>query len=198
MQGFLQIEPKAEKVKPYLQYQIGMMYFKGLGTSVDNQKAVEYFEKSAELGNQYARRLLALKYISGGNIAKDTQKGISLLTECADNGDAFSCCKLGCLYLFGIDGIEKDKEKAVEWLNKSAEQGSEYARNLLENMEHYQSEMLTNTVLGLLVNLSRCICDDYNQNFHSTRMSVDKKLRRMMHEKKQALGIKEDHSQQQY
>lgn len=198
LQGFLQIEPLAKKIKPYLQYQIGMMYSKGLGTPVDNQKAIEYLEKSAELGNQYAKRSLALEYISGENIAKDTQKGISLLTECADSGDAFSCCKLGCLYLFGIDGIKKDKEKAIEWLNKSAEQGSEYARNLLENMEQYQSEMLTNTVLGLFVNLSRCIADDYNQNFHSTRMSIDQKLRRMMHEKKQALGIKEDHSQQQY
>ena len=198
LQGFLQIEPLAKKIKPYLQYQIGMMYSKGLGTPVDNQKAIEYLEKSAELGNQYAKRSLALEYISGGNITQDTQNGISLLTECADSGDAFSCCKLGCLYLFGIDGIKKDKEKAIEWLNKSAEQGSEYARNLLENMEQYQSEMLTNTVLGLFVNLSRCIADDYNQNFHSTRMSIDQKLRRMMHEKKQALGIKEDHSQQQY
>lgn len=198
LQGFLQIEPLAKKIKPYLQYQIGMMYSKGLGTPVDNQKAIKYLEKSAELGNQYAKRSLALEYISGENIAKDTQKGIFLLTECAESGDAFSCCKLGCLYLFGIDGIKKDKEKAIEWLNKSAEQGSEYARNLLENMEQYQSEMLTNTVLGLFVNLSRCIDDDYNQNFHSTRMSIDQKLRRMIHEKKQALGIKEDHSQQQY
>ena len=198
LQGFLQIEPLAKKRKPYLQYQIGMMYSKGLGTPVDNQKAIEYLEKSAELGNQYAKRSLALEYISGGNITQDTQNGISLLTECADSGDAFSCCKLGCLYLFGIDGIKKDKEKAIEWLNKSAKQGNEYARNLLENMEQYQSEMLTNTVLGLFVNLSRCIADDYNQKFHSMRMSIDQKLRRMMHEKKQALGIKEDHSQQQY
>ena len=198
LQGFIQIEPLAKKIRPYLQYQIGMMYSKGLGTPVDKQKAIESLEKSAELGNQYAKRLLALEYISGENIAQDTQKGISLLTECADSGDAFSCCKLGCLYLFGIDGIKKDKEKAIEWLNKSAEQGSGYARDLLENMEQYQSEMLTNTVLGLFVNLSRCIADDYNQNFHSTRMSVDQKLRRMMHEKKQALGIKEEHSQQQY
>ncbi len=198
LQGFLQIEPLAKKIKPYLQYQIGMMYSKGLGTPVDNQKAIEYLEKSAELGNQYAKRSLALEYISGGNITQDTQNGISLLTECADSGDAFSCCKLGCLYLFGIDGIKKDKEKAIEWLNKSAKQGNEYARNLLENMEQYQSEMLTNTVLGLFVNLSRCIADDYNQKFHSMRMSIDQKLRRMMHEKKQALGIKEDHSQQQY
>lgn len=41
LQGFIQIEPRAKKIKPYLQYQIGMMYFKGLGTLVDNQKASE-------------------------------------------------------------------------------------------------------------------------------------------------------------
>ena len=61
LQKFIQIEPKAKKIKPYLQYQIGMMYFKGLGTLVDNQKAAEYFEKSAEFGNQYAKRLLAFE-----------------------------------------------------------------------------------------------------------------------------------------
>lgn len=198
LQGFLQIEPLAKKIKPYLQYQIGMMYFKGLGVSINNQKAVEYFEKSAELGNQYAKRLLALEYISGETIARDIEKGIAMLTEYADRGDAFSCCKLSYFYLFGIDGIEKDKEKVVEWLNKSVEQGNEYAQDLLENMEQYQSEMLTNTVLRLFVNLSRCIADDYNQKFNSSRMSVDKKLRRMMQKKKQALGIKEDYSQQQY
>lgn len=31
LQGFIQIEPKAKKIKPYLLYQIGMMHFKGLG-----------------------------------------------------------------------------------------------------------------------------------------------------------------------
>lgn len=61
-----------------------------------------------------------------------------------------------------------------------------------------QSELLSNTIMSLLVNLSRCIVDDYNQKFNSARISVDKKLRRMMQEKKQALGLKEDFSQQQY
>ena len=98
LQGFIQIEPRAKKVKPYLQYQIGMMYFKGFGTLVDNQKAIEYFAKSAELGNQYAKRLLAFEYISGKNFEKDIDKGIPLLTEFADNGDAFACYTLGKIY----------------------------------------------------------------------------------------------------
>ncbi len=35
-----------------------MMYFKGLGTPINNQKAAEYLEKSAELENQYAQNIL--------------------------------------------------------------------------------------------------------------------------------------------
>ncbi len=115
LQGFIQFEPKAKKIKPYLQYQIGMMYFKGLGTLVDNRKASEYLEKSAELGNQYAKRLLAFEHISGKNFEQNIEKGISLLTELADSGDAFSCYKLGTLYLKG-EIVNQDLDKAEKYL----------------------------------------------------------------------------------
>jgi len=262
LQGFIQIEPKAKKIKPYLQYQIGMMYFQGFGTSVDNQKSTEYFEKSAEQGNQYAKRLLALEYISGKNFEQDIEKGIVLLTECADSGDAFSCYKMGNLYfkgeiisqdldkaekyllsvedneftqyilgklnlqkekydiekaisyfeksadknmwasyqfgrlyLFGTDGLKKDNEKAMRFLNLSAEQGNEYSLNLLDNTEQLENEMLANTIFSLFVNLSRCIEDDYHNKFQSGKKMIDSKLRRMISQKKQSLGIKNEPSQ---
>ncbi len=227
LQGFIQIEPKAKKIKPYLQYQIGMMYFKGFGTLVDNQKAIEYFAKSAELGNQYAKRLLAFEYISGKNFEKDIDRGIPLLTEFADNGDAFACYTLGKIYLteekydiqksifyfeksadknmqasyqlgrlyfFGAEDLKKDKEKAMEYLNLSAEQGNEYAQNLLEDTEQFENEMLANTMFSLFVNLSRCIEDDYHHKFQSGRKMIDSKLQRLIKEKKQSLGIKDEQS----
>ncbi len=192
LQGFLQVEPKAKKIKPYLLYQIGMMYFKGLGTPVDNQKAAEYFEKSAELGNQYAKRLLAFEYISGKNFEKNFDKGISLLTECADSGDVFACYKLGKLYFFGSDDLEKDKEKAIHYLNLSSEQENEYAQNILNDQEKFENEMLADTIFSLFVNLSRCIEDDYHHKFQSGRKMIDSKLRRIIQEKKQSLGIKKE------
>lgn len=262
LQGFIQIEPKTKKIKPYLQYQIGMMYFKGLGTPVNNQKAFEYLEKSAELGNQYAKQLLAFEYISGKNFEQDIEKGISLLTECADIGDAFSYYKLGNLYLkgeivnqdldkaekyllsaedneftqyalgklylqkekydikkaityfessaeknmwssyqlgrlyfFGAEDLEKDKEKAIQYLYLSAEQGNEYAQNFIDNTERFENEMLANTIFSLFINLSRCIEDDYHHEFQSGRKMIDSKLRRMIQEKKQSLGIKDDLTQ---
>ncbi len=264
LQGFLQIEPKAKKIKPYLQYHIGMMYLNGLGTQIDNHKAAEYLEKSAESGNQYAKRLLALEYISGKNFEQDIEKGISLLTECADSGDAFSCYKLGNLYLkdeivmqdldkaeryllfaedneftqyalgklylqkekydiekavsyfeksadknmqvsyqlgrlyfFGADGLEKDKEKAMRFLNLSAEQGNEYAQNILDNQERFENEVLADTVFNLFVNLSRCIEDDYNRSQKNMRSMADSRLRKMIQKKKEELGIKEENGQNQ-
>ncbi len=194
LQGLLEIESVAKKIKPYLQYQIGMMFFKGFGTPVDNQKAAEYFEKSAELGNEYARRLLAFEYISGKNLEQNIEKGIPLLTEFADSGDAFACYKLGKLYFFGIDGLKKDKEKAMQYLNLSAEQGNEDAQNILDNQEKFENEMLANTIFSLFINLSRCIEDDYHHKFQSGRKMIDSKLRRVIQEKKQSLGIKNDQS----
>lgn len=237
------------------------MYFKGLGTPIDNMKAVEYFEKSAELGNQYAKRLLAFEYISGKNFTQNIEKGISLLTELADSGDSFACYtlgksylkgeivnqdldkaeryllsaenneytqyalgalylqkekydiekaisyfeksddkimwsgyQLGRLYLFGVEDLEKDKEKAMKYLNLSAEQGNEYAQNIINNTEKFESEMLANTVFSLFVNLSRCIEDDYHHKFQSGRKMIDSKLQRVIQEKKQSLGIKNEQS----
>ena len=158
LQGFIQIEPIAKKIKPYLQYQIGMMYFKGLGTSIDNTKTVEYFEKSADK-------------------------------------NMWASYQLGRLYLFGTEDIQKDKEKAMKYLNLSAEQGNEYAQNILDNQEKFENEMLANTVFSLFVNLSRCIEDDYHSKFQSGRKMIDSKLRRMIQEKNQALGIKHEHGQ---
>ena len=158
LHGLIQIELKAKKIKPYLQYQIGTMYFKGLGTSIDNTKTVEYFEKSADK-------------------------------------NMWSSYQLGRLYLFGTEDIQKDKEKAMKYLNLSAEQGNEYAQNILDNQEKFENEMLADTIFSLFVNLSRCIEDDYHKNFQSGRRMVDSKLRRMIQEKNQALGIKHEHGQ---
>ena len=160
LQGFIQIKPKAIKIKPYLQYQIGMMYFQGLGTPIDNKKAAEYFEKSADK-------------------------------------NMWASYQLGRLYFFGADSLEKNKEKAVQFLNLSAEQGNENAQNILDNQEKFENEMLASTIFSLFVNLSRCIEDDYYNKFQSGRKMIDSKLRRMIQEKNQALGIKQEHGQTQ-
>ena len=227
------------------------MFKKGLGTDVDMDRAIDYFKRSAELGNKNAKRVLALEYISGEHLEQDIEKGLDMLTEYADSKDTSACYKLGKiyfkgeivlqnldkaekyllsaenneftqyalgklylqkekydiqkavdyfeksadrnnwssyqlgrLYLFGTDGLEKDKEKAVEWLTKSANDGNEYAQNMLQHMEEFENAMLANTIFGLFANLSKCIEEDYSQKYKSVRRTVDSRLRRIIHRKK--------------
>ncbi|MGN0614117.1 MAG: MobP3 family relaxase [Porcipelethomonas sp.] len=63
--------------------------------------------------------------------------------------------------------------------------------------ENFENEILANTIFSLFVNLSRCIEDDYHHKFQSGRKMIDSKLLRMMQQKKQALGMKNEHEQNQ-
>ena len=261
LSGFLGLESKGQ-ADDNLYYKLGTMFKRGLGTDIDVDRAIDYFKRSAELGNKNAKRVLALEYISGEHLEQDIEKGLDMLTECADSGDTFACYKLGKvyfkgeivlqdldkadkyllsaenneftqyalgqlylqkekydikkavdyfeksadknmwssyqlgrLYLFGAEGLEKNKDNAIEWLTRSANGGNEYAQNMLDNMEQFENAMLANTIFGMFANLSRCIEDDYTQKYKSVRRTVDSKLRRMIHQKKQSLGIKNDQSQ---
>ncbi len=105
---------------------------------------------------------------------------------------------------------QKEKEFPPLWENKVFQPVRNMMIKQVLNMEIQQHEIdsekqpdqrenavLTNTIFSLFANLSKCISEDYNQKFQSGRMSVDRKLRRMMQEKKLALGMKEDHTQNQ-
>ena len=126
----------------------------------------------------------------------DSEKAVSLLESAAMENE-WASFLLGRLYLYGTDDIQKDKEKALEWLKLSAEQGNEYAQNMIDNIHSFENAVVANTIFGLFVNLSKCIADDYNRKFKSNRMTADRKLRQMIQQKKQALGLKEEHLQNQ-
>ena len=174
----------AEK-NDFAQYRLGKLYLKDEFYNLP--KAVEWLEKAVVNNNQYAKYALAKILISDEQY-KDVDRAIILLKQTADTNSCASYL-LGKLFLFGQD-VPKDKEQAVQWLSLSAEQGNEYAQNLLCHMNDFDNAMLANTVISLFVNLSRCISDDYNQKFQPNKVSVDRKLRRVIQDKKMAMGIK--------
>lgn len=183
----------AEKENQYALYSLGKLYLE----KYNIDKAAEYFEKALQYEEikPYAEYSLA-KIMLDNTPYHDSEKAVSLLESSAVEND-WSSFLLGRLYLYGNDDISRDKEKASEWLNISAEQGNEYAQNMLDNIHNFENAVIANTIFGLFVNLSRCIADDYNRKFKSNRMSVDRKLRRIIQQKKQALGLKEEYLQNQ-
>lgn len=74
---------------------------------------------------------------------------------------------------------------------------SECSQNIRDNQEKFEDKMLASTIFSLFINLSRCIEDNYHNKFKSGRKMIDSKLRRMIQEKNQALGIKQENGQTQ-
>lgn len=153
-------------------------------------KAEKYLLSAED--NEFTQYALGKLYLQKEKY--DIQKAISYFEKSADKNMQASY-QLGKLYFFGTEDLKKDREKAMEFLNLSAEQGNEYAQNLIDNTEQFENEMLANTIFSLFVNLSRCIEDDYHHKLQSGRRMIDSKLQRVIQEKKRSLGIKNEQSQ---
>lgn len=201
-QAFLWYRKSSEQGQPYTPYAVAQMYDKGEYVSQSEETAQRYYKvalsgflelesKGQADDNLYYK--LGAMYKKGLGTEIDIPKAIEYFEKSAEN--MWSTYQLGRLYLFGAEGVEKDKEKAAQWLTKSANDGNEYAQNMLDDMGHFENMLLRNTVMGLFVNLSRCIEDDYTQKYKSVRRTVDSRLRRMIRLKKQDMGIKENFTQ---
>ena len=171
-------------------YRLGKIYLQGEIMSQNLDKAEKYLLLAED--SEYAQYALAKLYLQEEKY--DIQKAVNYFENCAAKNH-WASYQLGRIYLFGAKDIERDKEKAVEWFTKSANDGNEYAQDLLENMERYENAVLANTIFGLFANLSRCIEDDYTQKYKLVRRTVDSRLRRMISQKKLSLGIKEEQAQ---
>ncbi len=64
----------------------------------------------------------------------------------------------------------------------------------IDGKTHFGNAMIANTVIGLFVNLSRCIEEDYVQKYKPVKQMVDRKLRQMILKKKQELGVKDENN----
>ena len=55
---YLELLIKAENDDPFAQNTLGDMYYKGFGVEKDYQKTVEWYQKSAEQGDEDAKKAL--------------------------------------------------------------------------------------------------------------------------------------------
>ena len=168
-------------------YRLGKIYLQGEIMPQNLDKAEKYLLLAED--NEYTQYALAKLYLQEEKY--DILKAVDCFEKSADK-NVWSSYQLGRLYLFGAEGLEKDKEKSMEWLTKSANDGNEYAQNMLNNMAQFENAVIANTIFSLFANLSRCIEDDYTQKYKSVKRTVDSRLRRMIQKKRQALGIKDD------
>ena len=185
--GLFMLTECADKGDSFAYFQLGQFYLKGEIVTQDLERAEKYLLLAED--NEFTQYAFGKLYLQEEKY--DIQKAVDYFEKSADK-NMWSSYQLGRLYLFGADELEKDKEKAVEWLTKSANDGNEYVQNMLNNIDDFENMLLRNTVMGLFVNLSRCIEDNYSQKQCSLKIQTDRKLRKMIQKRKSGIGIREE------
>ena len=168
-------------------YRLGKIYLQGEIMPQNLDKAEKYLLLAED--SEYTQYALAKLYLQEEKY--DIQKAVDYFENGADKNH-WASYQLGRIYLFGAKDIERDKEKAIEWFTKSANDGNEYAQAMLDNISKFENDLLANTIFSLFVSLSRCIQDSYDNDRKDLQSIVDRKLMRVIRRKKMELGEKEE------
>ena len=168
-------------------YRLGKIYLQGEIMPQNLDKAEKYLLLAED--SEYTQYALAKLYLQEEKY--DIQKAVDYFENGADKNH-WASYQLGRIYLFGAAGLTKDKEQAIEWFTKSANDGNEYAQAILDEISKFENDLLVNTIFSLFVSLSRCIQDSYDNDRKDLQSIVDRKLMRVIRRKKMELGEKEE------
>lgn len=171
------------------QYLLGKLLYKGEIIPQDLEKAIECLEKAAIQKNPYAA-YLAGKIRLTEDAVKDIPKAIYNFEIAAENGTHCAEYMLGKIYLYGKE-VEQDYAKAIAYLTASAEHGNQYAQQLLHSIKSNHNWFATLGSLRLLGQISRIIQNRLEDERRGKQIPIDRKLRRIIEEKKQAHGLQQ-------
>lgn len=98
-------------------YYMGKAYTLGvISPGVNYEKAVEFFKKSADLGNEKGKNALGYFYLNGlGGLPKDAPLALTLFRYAADRILAAAEYNLSRLYMNGAPGVEKSSKLFQYW-----------------------------------------------------------------------------------
>ena len=185
--GLAMLTECADSGDAFACYKLGKIYFKGDIVLQDLDKAEKYLLSAED--NEFTQYAFGKLYLQKEKY--DIQKAVNYFENCADKNH-WASYQLGRIYLFGAAGLTKDKEQAIEWFTKSANDGNECAQAMLDNISKFENVLLANTIFSLFVSLSRCIQDSYDNDRKDLQSIVDRKLMRVIRRKKMELGEKEE------
>ena len=112
------------------QYQLGLMYERGIKVKQDYKKAFECYEKATNQGYIEAQYKLALLYYNGQGVEQNFLKAFESFEQLANQKHAEAQNMLALLYYNG-QGVEQNFSKAFEILDKSENQKNAEAQYLL-------------------------------------------------------------------
>jgi len=94
------------------------------GLHQDDQIALHWSLKAAELGNSTAQLSAGIAYYQGRGTSENKTEAVKFFRQSAEAGNAGAMDWLGSMYAFGEGGLPKDEEQAIGWWQKGARLGS--------------------------------------------------------------------------
>ena len=183
------LEESAAKGNAFAKYQLGKLFCQGELVPKDIATGLPLLEELAESGNTYAAYLAGKIYLKEEDW-QDIKKAIGYFQMAAEDGNSYAEYQLGKIYYFG-NGVRADQKKGLEYLKESAAHGNEYAANLLRTIQHQQTWVAATCASSLLAQLGRIFQEQDQKQNQRQRPRMDRKHRREIEEKKQAMGIRD-------
>jgi TPR repeat protein len=132
----------AEAGMPVSTYEIGRAYLLGRGVPVDLEKGRMWLDRAAQNGSLDAQMLLGADYLSGTTLPKDPQLASKYLLQAArqqhavgrlQSSQALAQYWIASMYEQGR-GLEKSHDKAIQFLQMAANNGSSPAQFALASL----------------------------------------------------------------
>ena len=118
--------PIAEKGDAAVQFNLGLMYFKGQGTPQDYNEAAKWYRRAAEQGYTKAQFNLGDMHYKGKGVPQDYAEAVKWFRKTAERGHAKAQINLGVIYYKG-QGFPQDKVLSQMWFSIAAAQGDRMA-----------------------------------------------------------------------
>jgi TPR repeat protein len=122
--------PLAEKDNADAQYNLGILYQKGLGVEKNIKAAFIWYKRASANGHTDAMYNLGLMYDKGKVIYRSTKDADKWWLKAAELGNDAAQFNIAVKYAYG-GSLGKDISKALRWWKQSALQGNKDARATL-------------------------------------------------------------------
>jgi len=137
--------PLAKQGNVKAQFNLGLMYHRGMGVPKDDRETAKWWRKAAKRGYATAQTNLANMYQFGLGVPKNYKEAAKWYRHAAKQGDVKAQYSLGFMYLKGI-GVPLDNQKAMTWFRRAADRGDANAQFYLGFMYEQGQGEKTNRV----------------------------------------------------
>ena len=132
------------------QFELGMCFYSGHGTSRDIEVGARWWLIAAQAGHPVAQCCIASCYQNGDGVERNPAEALKwylaagtprkdpVAPEVVHNGHPDAQSKLGEMYRTG-EGVKQDRDEGMKWHRRAAEQGHAHSQFILGDAHSYGS-----------------------------------------------------------